>query len=222
MFAMAAIMMVSASAQNYQNSRYYNAATNTLEYAKQQIVNGITVGDCYYGFRIGPSFSTVNSSVEGLKGGDSQTGICIGMVGGVPLSMDDPLYLELGLLYNEKGGKNVYDGDKLSYDLNYLEVPLVVKYIYDVDGQISLQPMVGCYLSYGIGGKWKNYDEEKIHSSYSCDFKHFDSGLRIGCGVGYDIFYAELTYDIGLTNVYDNDFHKTRNGCLSIAFGVNF
>ena len=42
------------------------------------------------------------------------------------------------------------------------------------------------------------------------------------CGIGYDMFYADLTYDIGLANICHDSFDKSRNGALQLNFGVNF
>ena len=62
-----------------------------------------------------------------------------------------------------------------------------------------MQPLAGGYFALGIGGKSKNFaDREVVHSFSKHMFKHFDGGLRFGCGVTYDLFYADLTYDLGL------------------------
>ena len=53
-------------------------------------------------------------------------------------------------------------------------------------------------------------------------FQRFDGGLRLGCGVGYDLFYVDLTYDIGLSNICHDTFDTSHNGSLSLNFGVNF
>ena len=42
------------------------------------------------------------------------------------------------------------------------------------------------------------------------------------CGIGYDMFYADLTYDIGLANICHDSFDKSHNGALLLNFGVNF
>ena len=42
------------------------------------------------------------------------------------------------------------------------------------------------------------------------------------CGIGYDMFYADLTYDIGLANICHDSFDKSHNGALQFNFGVNF
>lgn len=219
--AVAAALQLSATAQNYRESRYYNRNTNRLEYRNN--TGTIDAGDIYYGLRLGPTFSTVNSDDKNLDGGSSQTGLNLGGVLGYGVSNEIPLFIETGLFYTEKGGKKKVQGKKMTYDLNYLEIPILVKYIYDMDGHFSLQPFFGGYLAWGIGGKIKNYGERESMRSFSDDtFKRFDGGLRIGCGIGYDLFYADMAYDFGLTNICHDMFDTSHNGCLYINFGINF
>lgn len=177
----------------------------------------------YCGLRLGPSFSTVSSDDETLNGGSSQTGLTLGVVLGVPLSQDVPVYLEPGLLYVEKGGKRLLYGKKMTYDLNYLELPIVVKYIHNFDDDLAIHPFFGGYFAYGVGGKIKNYGDRVAANSFSDDyFKRFDGGLRFGCGVSYSLLYADISYDWGLANINHDLFDKSHNGCFSISVGVNF
>lgn len=222
--ALAAVMLLPAAAQSYRSSRYYDERTDRLEYGYGRHDSGLGTGNMYYGFRIGPSFSFVNSDDSRLDGGDWQTGLNVGALVGLPLSRTVPLYLEAGLFYNEKGGrKKLSSGKKMTYDLNYIELPIVLKYIYPVDGHLTIQPFFGGYLACGIGGKIKNFEEREAFSSFSDDgFQRFDGGLRLGCGVGYDLFYFDLSYDIGLSNICHDTFDTSHNGCLSLNFGVNF
>lgn len=208
------------SAQNYRNSKYYNPRTDHLDYG----YNHKNVGDIYYGLRIGPSFSYVNSDDSRLDGGKWQTGLNVGFVAGFPLSDTTPLYLETGLSYIEKGGKKkLSTGKKMTYDLNYLEIPVVMKYKYDIDSDLSIQPFFGGYFGVGVSGKIKNFEEREAQSSFrDCNFRRCDGGLRLGCGLAYDMFYCDLSYDIGLANICHDTFDASHNGSIQLNFGVNF
>lgn len=210
-------------AQAYTQSRYYNERTGHLDYSNRGNDSFFGSGANYYGLRIGPSFSTVNSDDKTLDGGSSQTGLSLGAVAGFSLTDRGPLYLETGLYYTEKGGKTTYEGKKMTYDLNYLEVPVTVKYVADLDGSFSVQPFAGGYLAYGVGGKIRNYGDRVLTGSFSSQyFKRFDAGLRLGCGIGYDMFYADLSYDLGLANICHDEFDTSHNGSLLLTVGVNF
>lgn len=203
------------NAQAYKGSKYYNPKTRTLDYNRKSFV------DTYCGLRIGPAFTHVSSDVNIAN--NSKTGLNVGFVYGIGLTHQSPLYLETGINYVEKGGKGSTLGQDMSYNLAYLQLPFVVKYNYDTDIDISLQPFFGGYLGCGVGGKTKNYTTRTATDSFDgTDFRRFDAGLRFGLGLEYDMLYVELAYDLGLSNISDNAFDNARNRALMLNFGVNF
>lgn len=219
-------LVMPATAQSYYESRYYNRCSGRLDYGYKNN-SWLDSGDMYYGLRIGPSFSKVNSDDAELDGGNWQTGLNLSVIMGIPLTSEMPLYIETGLSYTEKGGKkkvtSLEGKKKMTYDLNYLEIPIVLKYIYDIDGHFTVQPYFGGYLSCGISGKIKNYGERKAFNSFSDDaFQRFDGGLRFGIGAGYEMFYADLAFDLGLSNICHDMFDTSHNRSLTLNFGVNF
>lgn len=177
----------------------------------------------YYGIRLGLALGAVSSDVEGVEAGTLKSGLHLGGVVGIQLSSEHPVYLESGLSYVEKGGKGDYKGEKHTYSLKYLLLPVVVKYRYELDDVFSVQPFLGGYLATGVGGKIRNYAELESQSAFSGDtFRRFDGGLRLGCGFEYQIMYAEACFDFGLANISRNDFASSHTRCLSINVGVNF
>lgn len=193
----------------------YGRRTNYSRYADEHNI--------YYGLRLGLALAMVNSDDEELDGGGMQAGLNVGALIGFQLSPTAPVYLETGLYYTEKGGKGYVEGKKFTYDLNYLEMPILIKYKYDLDSDMSVQPFAGGYLAMGVSGKVKNYSDRQTGSSFSNDyFKRFDGGLRFGCGFEYQIIYAEMAYEFGLSNICHSDFESSHNGCFYINCGVNF
>jgi hypothetical protein len=180
----------------------------------------------YYGFRIGLGVGTVNSDSPYLDGNKATTGLNAGFVVGTQLTNRAPLYFETGLYYTEKGGKSTYQGNKFTYGLDYLEVPLLLKYKYYADRDFSIEPFMGGYLSCGVAGKIKDFGNREAYNSFGDDynenFKRFDGGLKFGCGLGFQMLYLEASYDIGLANVGNDEFDDTHTGCFNLTFGVNF
>lgn len=196
------------SRPNYQ--RHYN------NYSHQS-------GNVYYGLRLGVAASTVTSDDKMLDGGNTQAGLNVGFALGFQLAPHSPVYLETGLYYVEKGGKNTYNDTKLTYDLNYLEVPIVIKYKAYLDNDFAIEPYAGGYLACGVSGKAKNFGDRVADDSFSNDyFQRFDGGIRIGCGMEYQMLYAEIGYDFGLTNICHDTFDKSHNSCFFANIGVNF
>jgi hypothetical protein len=216
--ALAGMMLaLPSNAQYYSRSRYANTHKR-YTYNSNRYVN-----DVYYGLRLGLAVSTVSSDASKLDGNKSQTGLNLGFAIGKRLSNTTPLYFESGLYYTEKGGKSDDKFGKFTYDLNYLEVPLLVKYVYSIDRDLSIQPFAGGYLACGVGGKIKDYDDRDAFSSYDDGyFNRFDGGLKIGCGMQIQMLYFDLSYDFGLANIGQDDFDDTRNGCFYVNIGVNF
>lgn len=178
--------------------------------------------DVYYGLRLGMGVSTVNSDDRYLDGGSAKTGLNLGVVAGFQLAPATPFYIETGLLYAEKGGKGNYNG-AFTYSMNYLEVPLVLKYQYNIDRLTSIQPFAGVYGSLGVSGKIKDFDQRLAYSSFDEDaFQRLDGGLRLGCGLQFDHLYAEAGYDLGLANVSREYFSDAHTGSFFLNVGLNF
>ena len=179
--------------------------------------------ETYYGLRLGAAFSTVSSDDIYLDGGSIKTGLNLGAVVGFQLGYRSPVFFETGLSYIEKGGEGRYEGSKFTYGLDYLEMPLLMKYAIDVAPDCSIQPFVGGYLAVGVGGKIKDFGHRQAYSSFDNDgFNRFDGGIRLGCGVQYQFLYAELGYDIGLANISHDYFDTSHTGSLFATIGVNF
>lgn len=182
--------------------------------------------DQYFGFRIGPAFATVHSDSPALDGSNVRTGLNVSFVYGTQLTTAAPLYLETGIGYAGKGGKNTYQNSEFTYDLDYIEVPLLLKYKYYATPDISIEPFAGGYFAVGVAGNIKDYGNREAYSSFSSGddsaFRRCDAGLKVGCGASFQMFYLGLSYDIGLANVGHDDFDTTHTGSLNLDFGVTF
>lgn len=143
-----------------------------------------------------------------------------------------------------------YPGQKMSIRMHNLEIPLVFKYKADIGvDDLTIDPFLGGFFSFGLGGKMKYYEDSRVvnypavpatfgpfdrseRKTYSTNgLKRFDAGLRVGCGVTYQMFYGELSYEIGLVNVarenlaaygYDQFNDKLHTGNFNISIGVEF
>lgn len=219
----AMLFSVSASAQYYPYGRY-NSHKSHSRYVQHPRHDRI--GDSYGGLRLGLSLANVNSDSPYLDGNKMRAGVVAGLVGGTRIAGYTPLYLEAGVLFSQKGGKCESGGEKFTYTLDYLEVPLVFKYIADLGGNVTIEPFVGGYAALGVGGKIKDYQYREAYSSfgdkYNDNFKRFDGGIRVGCGFSFDQFYLEGAYDFGLANVGKDAFDDTHTGAFNLTLGMNF
>lgn len=174
----------------------------------------------YYGLRLGMNVASTSSESNAFDT-NPRTGLVIGFAYGMQLSKHHPLWLEASLLYSEKGGKTHQDGDKVTYRLGYLQLPIIAKYGINMDDDLYLQPFFGGYLSVGITGKMKNYGTRESESVFD-NMKRFDGGLRAGCGLEYKMMYVEVGYDLGLANIAKDEFDNTKTRCFFVNLGINF
>jgi len=177
----------------------------------------------YVGLRLGFNVAHVSSDSPLLDGSNPKAGLNIGLVTGMQLTPYTPLFFETGLFYTQRGGKSGSGSDKFTYDLNYLELPLLIKYKHFLGNGMNLQPYAGGYVALGTDGKIKDYQGRQAFSSYEDGyFNRFDGGLKIGCGMGFNMLYVDACYQLGLANIGQDDFDDTHNGCFTINVGVNF
>lgn len=207
----------------FAQSRYGHRPTRSNYSTRRYTTRGYNENNIYYGVRLGVTAATVNSDDKYLDGSSSMAGLNVGFVIGTQLSYQAPVFLEGGLFYTEKGGKSYDDGVKFTYDLNYLEIPIVIKYKYFFDHQMAIQPYLGGFISCGVSGKIKDFKERAAQDSFSDDmFKRFDGGIRLGCGFSFQNLYLDLGYDIGLANICHDYFDTSHTGCFFANIGVDF
>ena len=215
----------SASAQFYPDGRPIHPK-NRAAYYDSHPRHHQPVTDTYGGVRGGVSLSTVNSDSPYLDGNRTKAGVNVGLAVGTSLSSYSPVYLESGLYFVQKGGESKHGGEKFTYGLDYLEIPLVFKYKAPVGGDVTIEPFLGGFVSCGVSGEIKDFQHRQAYSSFSDDyndnFRRFDGGLRIGCGLLVDMFYIEAGYDLGLANVGKDYFDDTHTGALNLSVGINF
>ena len=214
------IAMPAMAQPGYRYGRGYNPRIQTVGRHGNEF---IAWHSYYVGLRVGLNASHVSSESPLLDGSSMKSGLNIGIAAGTQLTYRAPLFIESGLYYSQKGGKSDSGNGKFTYDLNYLEVPVLIKYKHFVGNQTSIQPYAGGYLAVATDGQIKNYGTRTAFSSFDNGyFNRFDGGLKIGCGVGYNMLYLDASYDIGLANIGQDNFDDTHNGCFTINLGVNF
>lgn len=221
---LALVALIAAMPLMAQRHSYGPTSRYDYERGSSRWIRNYYGKDIYFGVRIGPAFSHVSG--DGINyAGSSKTGLHLGGVVGFGITNRVPVFFETGLSYVNKGGKS----NNWTTSLSYIELPLTFKYIHYTDFGLSIHPLFGGYLAVGVDGSIKDYITKTKTGAFGDEtklgvpgFKRFDGGLRIGCGVGFSMFYLDLTYDIGLANVSHNDYDSSSNRTFYLNFGVNF
>jgi hypothetical protein len=171
----------------------------------------------YYGVRFGGTVASINGDISiGSKVGMTLAGII-----GLRLSSSTPVFLESGLYYTQRGGKN----SDYNITHNNLEIPILIKYGIQAGDNIAVLPFIGPYFAYGIS------TDEKLKSDYAkandLRVNRNNMGFKLGCGFEYNKLYAELGYQFGVTNIIDDEYEagkdkSSHNNALFFNIGVNF
>ena len=167
----------------------------------------------YYGARVGLNVGWISGDVDGYG---AKAGMNIGGVLGLRVSDATPVFLESGLYFAMQGAKDGKD----EINLNYLEIPLLIKYGVQVTDDIALLPYLGPTFGLGVAGKKKPGSTGSFSSEGG--FNRPDVGIKFGCGAEYNKLYLETGLKFGVTNILDDDNNSAHNGAWYLNFGVNF
>ena len=220
----AATLGVVAAAQpgyNYPGRHGNTPRNDRFGYSRGHDRRGPHDSNLYGGLKFGVTASHISEGTGNLGATGVKTGITLGVAAGFTISPFAAF--ESGLYFVEKGGvaKDTYG--KITYDLNYLELPLLLKINIFSSNRAIIQPYVGAYLGYGIGGQIKDYGIKYNASSFNdADFRRGDSGLAFGCGVTWSFLHAGIGYEYGLTDISKDGFGDRRNRALTLSVGIAF
>lgn len=165
----------------------------------------------------------------------SRIGGHVGLLLGFDLS--ENISLQTGLMLSTKGYKIVdkEDGEKIvvTSKLNYLDIPLLASYNYEINDDFKIYAGLGPVLGLAISGKEvfkgkDSYTGEKAKeiekftfgsNEERDDYKRLDVGLMIQAGVRYDKYKFGLFFNHGLLNVsnYSEDGYREKNKVFGIS-----
>lgn len=205
------------------------------------MVLGATTSFAQLGLRAGVNFNNIGKDAkdEPFLKAENKTGFHIGAVYNIDLI--GSFSIEPGLYFSQKGF--TLDGEEIDLsgvdpnepllsfsakgdaNMNYIEVPVNVKYKLLDLSVLGLDAHIGPFAAYGLGGK---LEDTKIFDKDGLDYKRFDFGLQMGVGVVLiNKIYAGVNYDMSLTKINEaegvsKDNLKEKNHVWMISVGLNF
>lgn len=193
------------------------------------------------GFRAGASVSDLSLEAEGMEPDlDSSTGFLVGAFLDVPLSGN--LFFQPGLQYVQKGAEmnENFEGEDFTFgiELTYVEVPLLLKYVFPTGGAVGVHlfggPALGFETGCEIGIEGGGFDasvdcdEGAAEEDIEIDTKSFDFGALFGGGVSFQAgpgsLLVEGGYNLGLANLADDagDDSSAKNRAFYVTAGYAF
>lgn len=173
------------------------------------------------------ALNLANIKVEDETGEKSLIAPQAGIV--VYSNLENPLFVQSGLLYNVKGAKGDAWGDeeaKISY--SFLEIPLNVGFQIPIGESFKVSPYVGGFAGYALSGKLKVggisidlFDLDDLEEE-EYDPKRLDFGANVGVGLHFnDRVIISAQYAHGLSNLGD-DLAKAYTRTLSAGLTFLF
>ena len=135
---------------------------------------------------------------------DNLLGFNLGLIGHVHLAKQ--LAFQPEIVYSAQGAKFTTAGVQTKIQLGYINVPLLLQYMFDNGFRLQAGPQVGFLVNAKSKTPNSNIDIKN-------NLKKVDVGL--GAGIGYvnpaTNFGIDARYNIGLSNINENTSVKSTN-----------
>lgn len=156
-----------------------------------------------FGIKAGVNFANITDAT----GLDNRTGFVGGLFVGAKLS--DNLGIQVDALYSQQGA----EFDLGSFNLDYINIPMVLKYYVAGGLNIQLGPQFGVLI---------DDDTQTVVGEVINDIATNDFDISGVVGLGLDIPFGmrlEGRYNFGLTAI---DFDKGKNSVVTLSLGYSF
>lgn len=170
-----------------------------------------------FGVRGGVNFASFNDA-------SLDVGSNTGFMGGfyVQYSIaNSPIVIQPEILYSQKGAEYESQAGTVTANLNYIEIPVLAKFNYVLDGPLTPYVAAGPYVGFLISSSQEASGKIPAEG-LNDEFKTVDFGVAVGAGINYKRFNLGVRYDAGLTTVFDADDASAKNGNIAIIAGYSF
>jgi hypothetical protein len=154
-----------------------------------------------FGIKAGANFSSITDA----SNVSNKTGFLIGVFAGV--KFNDNVGIQGDLLYSQQGAD--FNPEKI--DLNYVNIPVVIKYFVVKGLNIQAGPQFGFIVDDNIKDVFGNIVEAES----------FDLTGVVGAGYDFPMgIRADARYNFGLTDIFSGGDGK--NTVISLSLGYSF
>lgn len=171
----------------------------------------------HFGIKGGLNIATTTSSENGSA--DYKTGLNAGFLAHIHLTPQVALQPEL--VYSSQGNKYTISNGEHQLNLNYINIPLLLQYMFDNGFRLQTGPQLGFLVD--VTDKKRNGAETGIFTS--SDFKSTDVSWSFGLGyLGYSGLGVDARYNLGLSNINNDPAYsaKLRNSVFQVGMFYQF
>ncbi|MBL4905097.1 MAG: PorT family protein [Flavobacteriaceae bacterium] len=173
------------------------------------LTSGLNAQKVKFGIKTGFNIASING--KDAANIDAKSDLFIGAT--LEVVLTDKFSIQPEIIYSPQGAKM---GDEYTLDLNYISMPIMVKY-YLVEGfSIEAGPQFSFLLKDEISTNTSSPDFENT------DAENFDFALN--AGLGYQLkngLFFQTRYSLGLTRIFDWD-PPVKNGVFQLSLGYQF
>lgn len=142
--------------------------------------------------------------------GEPITGYHVGLIG--HFHLNDKFALQPELVFSTEGAKLIDNGIKSQLNLNYVNVPILLQYMFDNGFRFYAGPQLGFLVS-----AKSNYDNSEIDRIN--DFSNMEMAASLGLSYinPNSNFGIDARYNMGLSNIYENDSENSYNRGIQVG-----
>ncbi len=187
------------------------------------------------------SESRAQSPVEvGIRGGvnlanlgnvDFDTRVRTGILAGIYADISLPVLpfdLETGVYFSQKGSEFDESDVELTFKLDYIEVPVLVKLPFGNLPQLKPYFIAGPYVEFNVNAEVENEGRNDVFTvDLDDETEFFNFGAMVGVGSDLDIGLITLNFQgrfgLGLRDVFNDQFSDgEKHQVFSILAGFSF
>lgn len=150
---------------------------------------------------------------------ETRTSFHLGLVAEIPFA--DNFYFGPEVLYSSQGAKFKEFGTEGFFKLDYVQVPLMLKYNVGPGFSLEAGPQIGFLVS-------SEAESEGVSVNVDEYFSTFDLGASFGLGYKFiNRLFVQGRYNLGLSNIWDSEEfgsgeEKLKNSVIQFSLGYMF
>jgi hypothetical protein len=169
-------------------------------------------GQVNFGVKGGLNLFRLNTDLD--DNAEMKSGVHIGLLGHI--HMNEQFALQPEIYYSDQGAKIETDGETRKLNLGYINMPLMFQYMFDNGFRLQAGPQLAVLAS---AKSKENGNSKDVKGS----FNSFEIGVPFGVGyISPDGFGVDLRYQLGLSNVREDDDSQAFNRGLQIGIFYQF
>jgi len=182
------------------------------------------------GIKTGLNIATLTGNYA--EGSNPRIGFVYGCF--VKYELNNRFSLQPEVLFTMKGAKFEYSGIKATNELNYIEIPVLVKLHIPLERRLNSNVFIGPALSIKITATCERESDDEVHERDIDNIPATDFGLVSGAEVEFGRLTVEFRYNYGLTSIDGQDIENffnaenrqentmIKNSVISIMLGFSF